>query len=130
MAGSGNQVNVSTRGLDAHRSWEMNVRQDGVLINSDLYGYPASHYSPPMEAIARVELIRGTAALQYGSQFGGFLNYVTKEPVPGERLSLESNSALGGYGLRSTYASLSGANGRCHSMRRADAKLRRISPRQ
>lgn len=111
MDGSGNQVNVSTRGLDAHRSWEFNVRQDGVLINSDLYGYPASHYSPPMEAIERVELIRGTAALQYGSQFGGFLNYVTKEPVPGERLSFESNSALGGYGLKSTYASLSGASG-------------------
>lgn len=111
MDGSGNQVNVSTRGLDAHRSWEMNVRQDGVLINSDLYGYPASHYSPPMEAIERVELIRGTAALQYGSQFGGFLNYVTKQPVPGERLTVESNSAVGGFGLRSSYASLSGTSG-------------------
>ncbi|MEK7402668.1 MAG: TonB-dependent receptor [Gemmatimonadota bacterium] len=111
MDGSGNQVNVSTRGLDAHRSWEMNVRQDGVIINSDLYGYPASHYSPPMEAIERVELIRGTAALQYGSQFGGFLNYVTKEPVPGERLKLESNSAMGAFGLRSSYASLSGSSG-------------------
>lgn len=47
MDGSGNQVNLSTRGLDPHRSWELNVRQDGVLLNSDLYGYPASHYSPP-----------------------------------------------------------------------------------
>jgi Fe(3+) dicitrate transport protein len=26
MDGSGNQVNVSTRGLDPHRSWELNVR--------------------------------------------------------------------------------------------------------
>lgn len=112
MDGSGNQVNISTRGLDAHRSWEMNVRQDGVLINSDIYGYPASHYSPPMEAIDRVELIRGTAALQYGSQFGGLVNYVTKEPVPGERLKLESNSAVGTYGLRSSYASLSGSAAR------------------
>lgn len=109
MDGSGNQVNISTRGLDAHRSWEMNVRQDGVLINSDIYGYPASHYSPPMEAIEQVELIRGTAALQYGSQFGGFLNYVTKEPAPGEQLKIESNSAVGAFGLLSSYAALSGA---------------------
>ena len=57
MDGSGNQVNISTRGLDAHRSWELNVRQDGVLLNSDMYGYPASHYSPPMEAIERVEVL-------------------------------------------------------------------------
>ncbi len=42
MDGSGNQVNVSTRGLDAHRSWENNIRQNMVLINSDMYGYPAS----------------------------------------------------------------------------------------
>ena len=82
MDGSGNQVNVSTRGLDAHRSWELNVRQDGVLPNSDMYGYPASHYSPPMEAIASIEMVRGTAALQYGSQFGGLVNYVTKSPEP------------------------------------------------
>ena len=54
MDGSGNQVNISTRGLDAHRSWELNVRQDGVLLNSDLYGYPASHYSAPMEAIEQI----------------------------------------------------------------------------
>lgn len=111
MDGSGNQINVSTRGLDAHRSWEMNVRQDGMLTNSDIYGYPASHYSPPMEAIERVELVRGTAALQYGSQFGGFLNYVTKGPVPGEPLTLESNSALGAFGLKSTHASVSGIRG-------------------
>ncbi len=31
MDGSGNQVNVSTRGLDAHRSWENNIRQNMVL---------------------------------------------------------------------------------------------------
>jgi Fe(3+) dicitrate transport protein len=43
MDGSGNQVNISTRGLDPHRSWEYNIRQNGIMINSDLYGYPASH---------------------------------------------------------------------------------------
>src|SRR5262245_52015204 len=53
MDGSGNQVNVSTRGLDPHRGWEFNVRKNGVITNSDMYGYPASHYSMPMEAIER-----------------------------------------------------------------------------
>ena len=54
MDGSGNQINIATRGLDPHRSWEFNVRQNGIMINSDIYGYPASHYSPPMEAIKNI----------------------------------------------------------------------------
>lgn len=111
MDGSGNQVSVSTRGLDAHRSWELNVRQDGVLLNSDMYGYPASHYSPPMEAIESIELVRGTAALQYGSQFGGLVNYVTKGPDPDGELGFESISTLGSFGLRSTYNAVGGEAG-------------------
>ncbi|MBK8642198.1 MAG: TonB-dependent receptor plug domain-containing protein [Saprospiraceae bacterium] len=70
MDGSGNQVNISTRGLDPHRSWEYNIRQNGIMINSDLYGYPASHYSMPMEAIEKIELVHGTSSLQYGAEFG------------------------------------------------------------
>ncbi|WP_216641566.1 hypothetical protein [Pedobacter ginsengisoli] len=41
MDGTGNQTNISTRGLDPHRGWEFNIRKDGVLTNSDMYGYPA-----------------------------------------------------------------------------------------
>jgi Outer membrane receptor for Fe3+-dicitrate len=70
MDGSGNQVNISARGLDPHRGWEFNIRKDGVITNSDMYGYPASHYSMPMESIERIELVRGTGSLQYGAQFG------------------------------------------------------------
>ena len=111
MDGSGNQMNVSTRGLDAHRSWELNVRQDGVLLNSDMYGYPASHYSPPMEAIQSIIMVRGAAALQYGSQFGGLVDYVTKGPEPGEALEIESINTVGSFGLRSTYNAAGGTAG-------------------
>lgn len=111
MDGSGNQLNVSTRGLDPHRSWELNVRQDGVLVNSDLYGYPASHYSPPLESLERIELVRGTAALQYGSQFGGQLNYVTKTPDTTRAASVESINSAGSFGLLSTYDAVGGRVG-------------------
>jgi Fe(3+) dicitrate transport protein len=111
MDGSGNQVNISTRGLDPHRSWELNVRQDGVLLNSDLYGYPASHYSPPMEAIDQIEVVRGTAALQYGSQYGGLVNYVTKGPEGLGPVGVESVSSVGSYGLLSTYNAVGGQVG-------------------
>ena len=55
MDGTGNQMNISTRGLDPHRGWEFNVRKNGIITNSDMYGYPASHYSMPMEAVDHIE---------------------------------------------------------------------------
>lgn len=111
MDGSGNQINIGVRGLDAHRSWELNVRQNGVSTVSDEYGYPASHYSPPMEAIERVELVRGTASLQYGSQFGGMINYVLRAPDTTRRASVESQSSVGSFGLRSTWNGVGGRVG-------------------
>jgi len=108
MDGSGNQLNISTRGLDPHRSWEFNIRQNGVIINSDMYGYPASHYSAPMESFEKIELIRGTGSLQYGAQFGGMVNYVTKRPDTTKPFAFESVNTAGSFGLLSTYNAISG----------------------
>jgi Fe(3+) dicitrate transport protein len=112
MDGSGNQVNISARGLDAHRSWEFSVRQNGVVTNSDVYGYPASHYSASLEAVERVELVRGTAALQYGSQFGGVINYVLRTPDTTRAATFESRSSAGSNGLLSSWNSVGGKAGR------------------
>lgn len=112
MDGSGNQVNFSVRGLDAHRSWEFNIRQNGTIINSDMYGYPASHYSMPMEAVDRIELIRGTAALQYGQQFGGMLNYILKEPDSTKVFSFEHLSSVGSFGLFASFNAIGGKIGK------------------
>ncbi|UHG90047.1 TonB-dependent receptor family protein [Spirosoma oryzicola] len=112
MDGTGNQINIATRGLDPHRSWENNIRQNGVITNSDMYGYPASHYSAPMESIERVEFVRGTASLQYGAQFGGMLNYVTKRADSTRRFGFETVNSVGSYGLLSTYNAIGGRVGK------------------
>jgi Fe(3+) dicitrate transport protein len=112
MDGSGNQINISTRGLDPHRGWEFNTRKDGVVTNSDMYGYPASHYSMPMEAIQNIELVRGTGSLQYGSQFGGMLNYVAKQGDSTKVFDFESVNSVGSFGLLSTYNAVGGQVGK------------------
>ncbi len=112
MDGSGNQINISTRGLDPHRSWEYNVRQNGIITNSDMYGYPASHYSAPLESIERVELVHGTGSLQYGAQFGGMINYVTKQGDSTRRIGFESINTVGSYGLLSSYNAVGGRVGK------------------
>ena len=108
MDGSGNQVNISSRGLDPHRSWEYNIRQNGILLNSDMYGYPASHYSPPMENMDRIEFVRGAAGIQFGAQFGGMINYITKQPDSIRPIVFESINTVSSYNTISSYNSFSG----------------------
>ena len=111
MDGSGNQVNIAARGLDPHRGWEFNIRKDGIITNSDMFGYPASHYSMPLESIERIELVRGTGSLQYGAQFGGMLNYISKQGDTSRPLSFENVSSAGSYRLLSTYNAAGGKSG-------------------
>ena len=112
MDGSGNQINIASRGLDPHRGWDYNIRKDGIITNSDMYGYPASHYSMPLESISKIEIVRGTGALQYGAQFGGMLNYVTKQADTSKAFSFESINTAGSYNLFSTYNAIGGKVGR------------------
>ena len=112
MDGSGNQVNIATRGLDPHRGWEFNIRRNGAITNSDMYGYPASHYSMPMEAVESIQLVRGTGSLQYGAQFGGILNYITKQADTTKAIGLESINTMGSYGLLSTFNAIGGRIGK------------------
>jgi Fe(3+) dicitrate transport protein len=112
MDGSGNQMNISTRGLDPHRGWEFNIRKNGIITNSDMYGYPASHYSMPMEAVERIELVRGTGSLQYGAQFGGMLNYVSKKPDSTRAFTFESINSFGSFNTLSTHQAVGGTVGR------------------
>ena len=106
--GSGIQVGVASRGLSPNRSWEFNVRQNGHDISADAFGYPESYYSPPMEALARIEVIRGAASLQFGPQFGGLLNYQIKKGNPKKPFSFESQQTVGSYGMLNTYNAIGG----------------------
>lgn len=108
MDGTGNQMNISTRGLDPHRGWEYNIRKNGIITNSDMYGYPASHYSMPMEAVERVEIVRGTGSLQYGAQFGGMLNYVSKKPDSTRAITFETINTMGSFNMLSSYNAIGG----------------------
>lgn len=129
MDGAGNQINIATRGLDPHRSWEFNVRQNGIMTNSDIYGYPASHYAPPMEAIDRIELVRGTSSLQYGAAFGGMVQYRIRPPDTSRAFAYETVNAVGSWNTLSTFHRVSGRSGKvsyqAYTMHRAAEGYRR-----
>jgi Fe(3+) dicitrate transport protein len=105
--GSGIQINVAVRGLSPNRSWELNTRQNGYDISSDVFGYPEAYYNPPLEAVETIELVRGGASLQFGPQFGGMLNYVLKRETK-KKFSFETQNTVGSYGLMSSYNAIGG----------------------
>ena len=105
--GSGIQINVGVRGLSPNRSWELNTRQNGYDISSDVFGYPEAYYNPPLEAVETLELVRGGASLQFGPQFGGMLNYVLKRENK-KKFSFETQNTVGSYELMSNYNAIGG----------------------
>lgn len=112
MDGAGLQINVGSRGTDSHRSIEMNMRQNGYNTNSDMFGYPEVHYTPPLQAIRQVQLVRGSAALQFGSQFGGMMNYVMKEGDSTKPVAIESEQTTGSKNFFNSYNAVGGTKGK------------------
>jgi Fe(3+) dicitrate transport protein len=110
--GAGLQLSIGGRGLDPNRSSNFNVRQNGYDISADALGYPESYYTPPTEAVGRIQIVRGAASLQYGTQFGGLLNFVIKKPVTDRKLEVIARQTLGSFGFYNAFTSASGTVGK------------------
>ncbi|MGB1042383.1 MAG: TonB-dependent receptor domain-containing protein [Tenacibaculum sp.] len=104
----GLQLNIGGRGLDPNRTANFNTRQNDYDISADVLGYPESYYTPPTEALEQIQVIRGAASLQYGTQFGGLINFVMKKPNPSKELEILSRSTVGSFNLFTNFTSVSG----------------------
>jgi len=103
--GSGIQTGIATRGLSPNRSWEFNMRQNGYDISSDVFGYPEAYYTPPADAVAKIEILRGASSLQYGPQFGGMINYVFDTAPTSNGSKTKIRQTFGSYGLFNNFIS-------------------------
>lgn len=106
--GAGIQLGIGGRGLNPNRVSNFNTRQNGYDISADALGYPESYYTPPTEALDRIEVIRGAASLQYGTQFGGFINFKFKKGIENKKIQLTSRQTYGSFGLFNSFNSLGG----------------------
>jgi Fe(3+) dicitrate transport protein len=103
---AGLQLNIGGRGLDPNRSSNFNTRQNGYDISADVLGYPESYYTPPAEALRQIQVIRGAASLQYGTQFGGLVNFILKEPPFNNGLNFEFRNTIGSNNLYTNFTRL------------------------
>lgn len=105
---AGLQLNIGGRGLDPNRTSNFNTRQNGYDISADVLGYPESYYTPPAESLSEIQIIRGAASLQYGTQFGGLVNFKMKDPNPNRLLEVQIQNTVGSNNLYTNFTSLSG----------------------
>jgi Fe(3+) dicitrate transport protein len=106
--GAGLQLGIGGRGLSPNRTANFNVRQNGYDISADALGYPESYYTPPLEALDRIELVRGAASLQYGTQFGGMLNFRFKPGAADRPVEVVSRQTVGSWGFFNSFNSIGG----------------------
>lgn len=110
---SGIQIGIAARGLSPNRSWEFNIRQNGYDIAADPFGYPEAYYNPQLQAVQRIEIIRGQGALQYGPQFGGMVNYILKnESELNKPIEFETQQTIGSNGLLNSFNAIGGKKGK------------------
>lgn len=112
---SGIQIGIAARGLSPNRSWEFNVRQNGYDIAADPFGYPEAYYNPQLQAVQRIEIVRGQGALQYGPQFGGLVNYILRNGSEiNKPFEFETQQTVGSNGLFNSYNAIGGKKGKVH----------------
>jgi Fe(3+) dicitrate transport protein len=107
---AGLQLNIGGRGLNPNRTANFNTRQNNYDISADALGYPESYYTPPAEGLEEIQIIRGAASLQYGTQFGGLINFKIKKPKPNDNFDLITRNTIGSNNLFTNFTSISSSN--------------------
>jgi len=110
--GGGLQLGIGGRGLNPSRVSNFNTRQNGYDISADALGYPESYYTPPTEALEKIEIVRGAASLQYGTQFGGLVNFQLKKGPADKKFSILSRQTGGSFGFFNSFNSVGGTVGK------------------
>ncbi len=102
------RLNIGMRGLNPNRSRKVLVLEDGIPIALAPYGEPDMYYSPPIERMSRVEVLKGSGQIAHGPQtVGGVVNFVT--PDPPSKFHGEIDAEGGQRGLFVGQASLGGS---------------------
>ena len=106
-APGGVQNDVSIRGGTFGQTL---VLLDGLRLNDVQTGHHNMDLPVPMEALARVEVLKGSGSTLYGSDaVGGVVNLVTEVPEVSE---LRLRTGLGNFGFNQQRATLSLVRGR------------------
>jgi Fe(3+) dicitrate transport protein len=91
--GMGRHTNIGIRGSSARRARKVLMLEDGVSINFSTYIDPSTHYTPPLDRIEEIEVIRGTVVTHGPLNNFGIVNFRNLSPFGPEQTVIKG--ALG-----------------------------------
>jgi Fe(3+) dicitrate transport protein len=95
--GAGLRTNISIRGLDPDRSRTVLMLEDGIPVALAPYGEPEMYYTPSVDRMSSIEIVKGSGSILFGPQtIGGVINYITPDPPEESLLQLNLKSGTGG----------------------------------
>jgi Fe(3+) dicitrate transport protein len=78
----GRRAGIAIRGAPTRRSRKTLLLEDGIPINASSYLDPSAHYTPPMERLERVDVLKGAGHLVHGPLNNhGIVNFRNKRPT-------------------------------------------------
>jgi Fe(3+) dicitrate transport protein len=103
---------LSIRGIgDPHEAQNVLILQDGLPVPIDMYGSGGQYYAPPGPLMDEIEVIGGGAALMFGPQPGGAINFRSKALTPDTAFGGKVGLTYGSYDLKSTVNQIHGKAG-------------------
>ncbi|MBK7936091.1 MAG: TonB-dependent receptor plug domain-containing protein [Lewinellaceae bacterium] len=111
--GLGLRTNIGIRGLNPDRSSNILVLEDGVPVQLNPYGEPEMYYTPAIDRMAAIEVVKGSGQILFGPRtIGGVVNYITAgaPDEPETRVVLKGGSG-GFFSSQLQYGTTHGSTG-------------------
>lgn len=95
---AGLRTNIGIRGLNPIRSSKVLILEDGIPVALNPYGEPSLYFSPMVDIMNGIEVLKGSGQLEFGPQtIGGVVNFKTANPPEEVESRLKLAGGRGGF---------------------------------
>ncbi|UJP63472.1 TonB-dependent receptor [Mongoliitalea daihaiensis] len=95
---TGMRLSMGIRGLDPNMSRSILIMEDGVPVALNPYGEPEMYYTPPVDRMEGMEILKGSGQILYGPRtVGGVVNFITANPPESSQGRINIQGGQGGY---------------------------------
>lgn len=96
--GAGLRTNIGIRGLDPDKSRNVLILEDGIPVALAPYGEPEMYFTPSIDRMSGVEILKGNGTILFGPQtIGGVINFLTTDPPKTGEGRLEARAGEKGF---------------------------------
>ncbi len=119
----GRRSSIGVRGAPSRRSRKTLLLEDGVPINASTYLDPSAHYTPPVERLQSVDVLKGAGHVLHGPLNNhGIVNFINQRPTLTPETTLELGAGdLGTFKRHAMHTRTDGALGTVFSYTGMDA---------